>query len=65
MKYQVTDIMYDTDGKKINLPAILVIDVPDGKFDDDSDIEQYISDEISNITGFCHTGFSLTPELNY
>jgi hypothetical protein len=27
------------------------------------DIENYISDEISKITGYCHKGFTTTPKI--
>lgn len=27
------------------------------------DIEYFISEEISNRTGYCHEGFSTTPEI--
>ena len=27
------------------------------------EVEQFISDEISNRTGYCHKGFSTTPEI--
>jgi hypothetical protein len=56
-KYNVTDIKYDTDGEQIDLPKVLEIDVPN-EFDGEDEIADYISDEISNITGFCHKGFS-------
>jgi len=56
MKVSVTDIQYDTDGEEVDLPTTLNIEVPDDM--DGEDVEEYISDEISNITGFCHTGFS-------
>jgi hypothetical protein len=64
MKYTVTNIDYDTDGEKINLPTELSIIVPDDITDGD-EIDAYISDEISNITGFCHKGFSTNPEIIY
>lgn len=57
-KYIVTDIKYDTDGQKVKLPKEMEIIVPD-----DEDAVEYISDEISNITGFCHKGFATTPEI--
>ncbi len=62
MEYQVTDIVYETDGAKVILPKEMSINVPDDLEDDYSKIE-FISDEISNITGFCHKGFSTTPSL--
>jgi hypothetical protein len=61
--YLVTDIDYDTDGEKIKLPKELKIIVPDEEHTCYEDIEHYISNEISNITGFCHNGFSTTPEI--
>jgi hypothetical protein len=57
-KYIVTNIEYDTDGRKVVLPKELTIEVPDDVQDDE--IEEYIGDEISNQTGYCHCGFSLT-----
>lgn len=59
--YTVTDIIYDTDGEVLDLPKTLTITVPANvEFDE---VEEYISDEISNQTGFCHKGFSVTPEI--
>ncbi len=57
MKYTVTNISYDTDGEVVDLPTTLEIDVP-SEITDREEVEEYISDEISNITGFCHNGFS-------
>jgi len=57
--YIVTDIKYDTDGEELDLPKELTITVPA----DEEDVEEYISDEISNITGFCHKGFTTNPEI--
>lgn len=53
MKYVITNILYDTDGEKIELPKKLVIDAPK----DCEDVEGFLCDEISNVTGFCHFGF--------
>ncbi len=64
MKYTVTDIDYDTDGEKVDLPKELIIDVPDD-ITDEYEINEFISDEISNQTGWCHSGFSTNPEINY
>ena len=57
-KFIVTGIKYDTDGEKVDLPDSLEIEVPDNE----EDIEQFLSDEISNRTGFCHFGFSIEGE---
>ena len=64
MKYIITNIEYDTydDPAEIDLdmvkslPETLEINVPDS-ITDIQDIDDYLSDEISNITGFCHKGF--------
>lgn len=58
----VTDIQYDTDGEpNDSLPKQLNIVVPDEVKDDE--VEDYISDEISNRTGYCHFGFVTNPEI--
>ena len=60
--FEVSNIKYDTDGEEVDLPTTLTIIVPDDvEFDD---IEEFISDEISNVTGFCHEGFATTPEID-
>lgn len=58
MKYLASNITYDTDGVELEiiLPTTLLIEIPDDIIHD-LEIEQYISDEISNLTGFCHHGF--------
>ena len=56
MKKTVYNIEYDTDGEVVELPTELEIEVPDD-LKDEVDIEEYLSDEISNVTGFCHLGF--------
>lgn len=64
MKYTITDIQYDTDGEDVKLPSELTINVPE-EITEPEEIDDYISDEISNVTGFCHKGFSTNPEINY
>lgn len=56
-RYTVKVIKYDTDGHSVKLPKKLEIEVPDEMTDVD-EIEEFLSDEISNITGFCHLGFT-------
>ncbi len=58
MKCIVTDIIYDTDGKLLNLPRVLEIEVPDELYDTD-ELYDFIGDEIYNMSGFCHKEFSL------
>ena len=48
---------YDTDGISVPLPKELEIEVPDNMTDVE-EIEDFISDEISSMTGYCHKGFS-------
>jgi len=61
-KYIVKNIQYDTDGRKIKLPKTMEIVVPD-ILEGYEEIEQYISDEISNQTGFCHLGYQTVPKI--
>ena len=58
MKAIVKEIQYDTDGEVIDLPIQLEIEIPD-EIIDQEDIENFVSDEISDITGFCHFGFKM------
>ena len=62
MTYEITDIKYDSDVIE-ELPTELAIEVPDDLETDYEKVE-YISDEISNVTGFCHFGFSTYPVLD-
>jgi hypothetical protein len=62
MIYKVTDIQYDTDGEDVTLPTEMNVTVPD-EIENSYEIEEYISDRISEFTGFCHKGFSTTPEI--
>lgn len=59
--YLVTNIKYDTDGIEVELPSEMTIVIPEGIEEDE--FLDYISDEISNRTGYCHFGFSTTPEI--
>ena len=61
MKAMVKNIEYDTDGEEVNLPTNLEIELPKELTPNKLniyDIEDYISNEISNITGFCHIQFN-------
>jgi hypothetical protein len=59
MKYIVTDIIFDTDGEEVCVPKTLIVDIPSNIEEDE--IADFISDEISNQTGFCHKGFTTSP----
>lgn len=60
MKFLVTNIEYDTDGEKVDLPTELEIEVDEDITDYNEQLD-FISDEISNKTGFCHFGFVVSP----
>lgn len=50
---KATNIIWDLDGEdNVSLPT--QIDIPDGMED-----EEEISDYLSEVTGFCHKGFSI------
>ena len=67
-KYMVTNILWDTDGdKKIlkNLPKELSIDSVILSISDENDreeVEEAISDYLSDTYGFCHYGFNFEKE---
>ena len=65
MRYTITNIIWDTSEPfASSLENEMVIDVPDNITEPD-EIEEYISDEISDRSGFCHKGFATTPEIKY
>jgi hypothetical protein len=53
----VTNVKYDTDGEKVDLPSTLKIKIPVDL--DEEEIDEFVSDKISELTGFCHKGFSM------
>lgn len=58
MKAIVTNIEFDTDGEIVELPKQIEIEIPNDIVDEQI-INDFVSDEISNITGFCHYGFEM------
>jgi len=57
MLANVTYIDWDTDNEAVDLPSQLLIPIPEGMEEDIEEIEDYVSDTISEDTGFCHKGF--------
>jgi len=51
--YQVSNIRWDTDGGAVDLFTDIKVQVPTNEPEPD----EYISDWLSEITGFCHYGF--------
>jgi len=60
-KYIVTNIEYDTDGEEVDLPKSLTVVVPTGMNAEEKN--EYLSNKISDETGFCHKGFTTVPEI--
>jgi hypothetical protein len=57
MEYIANNIQWDTEGEQVDLPTELTVEVPDN-ITKSIDVSEYISDEITNMTGFCHFGFT-------
>lgn len=55
MIINVFGIKWDNDGEDVDIPTTMNIDIPDDL--DETEINDYLSDEISNIAGWCHHGF--------
>lgn len=55
MKVRVFNIDYDTDKKFVDLPKEIFMFIP-STFEEE-EIEEFISDEISNFTDYLHFGF--------
>ena len=53
----VTDIDWETDGEDIDLPVSVDVPLGDRGFFDDEELEEYISDYLSDRYGFLHNGF--------
>jgi|AntRauTorckE6833_2_1112554.scaffolds.fasta_scaffold97797_1 hypothetical protein len=64
LEYRVTNIDYDTNDIK-GLPVSLDIKVPFEIMEEgEESIDYFISDEISDLTGFCHYGYNRTTINN-
>ena len=67
-KFIVSDILWDVDQTTSDegndsLPVTIEVVVTENDVDDindDEEVDDYISDYITNQTGFCHGGFSTT-----
>ena len=60
-----TNILWDTDGNKgvaKKLPKEIKVEIP-ASITSDEEADAYVSDAITDMTGFCHNGFCCTPEL--
>lgn len=63
--FTITDIDYDVDtpSEKEALPKTMEIEVELSENNCYEDVENFISEEISNRTGYCHKGFATTPKI--
>lgn len=61
MNYIVNSIEWDIDNDDVDLPEELTVNVPDEI--SEQNIIEYIGNKITEITDFCHLGFSITPEV--
>ena len=67
VRYQITDIQYDVDDPEDldGLPESLLAEVPADVLAREArssgEVDEFLSDWISNETGFCHKGFKAAP----
>ena len=67
--FQVGNIEWDTEDSTgegpegLDLPKSLTVNVPDEHLSSYEDTEEFISDFISNITGFTHKGYNTNPDI--
>lgn len=62
MRIIVKDIQWEKDGATVDLPATMELVGVGAGLDDPDSLQEMIGDEISNVTGFLHHGFSFTVE---
>lgn len=64
--FKITNIQFDADSSEEfeGVPTELTIEVDTNQFETDMELEEFISDQISNKTGFCHTGYSVSPKIS-
>lgn len=60
MIYLIKNIKWDTDGEEVDLPTEIEVNIPNEDFAKytQEEIYEYISDKITDVTGFCHKGYS-------
>jgi hypothetical protein len=61
MQYIASNIKFDTDGEDVLFPDNIIVEVPDHITDKD-EIEEVISEFLTDSTGFCHDGFTYTKK---
>lgn len=61
-KYLVYNILWETDGENVKLPQTIEVSIPN-ELNERWELEDCISNKISDITGYLHNGFSTNPSL--
>jgi hypothetical protein len=65
MKIKVTEIMWDVDSEENpDLPEEMEFEILSGEDADDFEIEETLSELISDETGWCHNGFKWERTIN-
>lgn len=59
--YIASNIKWDTDGADVKLPKRIEVKIP-VDITDENDIVEYVSDYITEWSGFCHDGFALSKK---
>ena len=62
--YKVTKIDWDTDGQQLNLPSECLINIEVSSDITEKEVEESISNAITNMSNFCHNGFDYI-EIQY
>ena len=64
MEYKVNNIQWDVDNENenVDLPTELTVNVSDDITEPDY-VLNYISDKITEMTDFCHFGFTIFPQI--
>lgn len=57
MKVKIFNISWDTDEEETDLPSKIVFNFKDKHVFDDIDIDEFLSDILSDEYGFCVNGF--------
>lgn len=58
-----TDIQWDTDGIYLSLPKSVLF-VNCSLPDDEDEVEDFLSDKLTDAVGFCHSGFKHEEVMN-
>jgi hypothetical protein len=62
--YKVTNIDWDTDGEQLDLPSECLINIEVSSDITEKEVEESISNAITDMSNFCHNGFNYT-EIQY